>query len=761
MVSSEPKNNGQGSMLPVPVSGAAGPGGDTALVPAGARDLDPVPAAALPTRGLAPAISLNNLIRAARHCWRLALTLGLTLGVGLAAAAWFLLPDRYTSYALLRVASAEPQLLPDKLGGMATVDRYFENTQVALLKSRPIIRAALRRPEISDLSMVRERPDPALWLEEDLKAGFIEKTDIIRVSLTGSSPREVALLVRAVTEAYMEQGVNAQRNQKKAQFDNLEKICLGSEEKIRTQRDVLRRLAEAMKSSDSQALTLKQKMLLDEYATLKRELMLLQAQLRNAEVTIDVQKGEVRPVADTSPNVPEFLIEQALDTSPTVLKKRLELDQLEARIIQAARMYQPGQGALARLESERKGLEEQLAKARTEERAAIRKQLADRLRAEQEARAQQAKENVEVWKRQKGLLEAEAERVDKEAKKLGITSFELEQKRGEIEEAESMIKRIREEKERLQVELQSTNQRVTVLHSAEEPDRKDTAFKVRSTAALGFGGLLFGLFGVALVEARARRIRTREEVAGELGVRVVGTLPALEARSTSVAVPRWWRKPSADPSAVLTASVDAIRSLILADPRRDSCARVLMVTSAMAREGKTSLASHLAMSLARAGQRTLLIDCDLRRPNLHNVYAMEAGPGLAEVLTGKTGVAEAVRSGPAEGLSVLTAGQSPREVGPGTLVRGMPSLLEEFRGRYDFILLDCCPVLPVADALLLANVVDGALLSVRAGQSQAPQLLAACERLSALRIPIVGAVLTGAHDVAQSYGYEYLTEPIA
>jgi uncharacterized protein involved in exopolysaccharide biosynthesis len=250
-----------------------------------------------------PALSFGNLIRAGRQRWRAALTLGLTLGAALAAAAWFLLPDRYTSYALLRVASYEPQLLPDKQAGAAPADRYFENTQVALIKSRPICLAALRRPGAGELGMVRERPDPGAWLEEDLKVGFIEKTDIVRVSLTGSNARDVAALVKAVTDAYLEQGVNAQRNQKLTQLDNLEKVCLASEAKIRSQRDVLRRLADALKSSDSQALTLKQKMVLEEYATLKKELMLVQAQLRNAEVTLAVsqQNNGVRPAPAAPP----------------------------------------------------------------------------------------------------------------------------------------------------------------------------------------------------------------------------------------------------------------------------------------------------------------------------------------------------------------------------------------------------------------------------------------------------------------------------
>jgi capsular exopolysaccharide synthesis family protein len=688
-------------------------------------------------------------MRGVRYRWRLALVASVGLGSVLALATWFLMPTRYTAYTLLRVAPGEPQLLPEDRHSTAPADRYFENTQVALIKSRPIILAALRRPKVSELGIVRAQSDPAMWLEDDLKVGFLEKTDIIKVSLSSADPEEVAILVNAVKDAYLEQGVNAQRNQKLIQLDNLEKVYLGSEEKIRGQRQVLRQLAESLKSSDSQALTFKQKISLDEFASVKRELTLLEAQLRIAEVTLAAQKASLQAV-DKVP-VPEHLIDQAVEISPVLLQKKLELAQLEAKISQTANVFNPGQGMLAKYEEERKVQKAQLDKIRAEERSSIARLIAKQKRSELEEKVHVTAENLEILREQHKRLKVEVDRLDKEAQKIGLTSFELEQKRSDIEQAEAMIKKLREEKERLQVELQSSSGRVTVLHQAEPPDKKDLAPKIRASAGAGIAGLLLGLFGIGFWEARARRILTKEEVTTGLGMRVVGTLPVLPNRMGATHQNGWWRR-DGDPLAMLDASVDGIRTLVLDGRAESACGQVLMITSALAREGKTTLAGHLALSLARAGKRALLVDCDFHRPQLDHVFHLEPGPGLAEVLAGEIDVDRAVRQA-SGGLSILTVGQAATRISQATVLRGMRRVLDELRAHYDFVLLDCCPVLPVADALVVGKLTDGVLLSLRAGLSQAPHVFAAYERLTALRVPFLGAVVNGAHERVGRYEY--------
>jgi capsular exopolysaccharide synthesis family protein len=185
-----------------------------------------------------------------------------------------------------------------------------------------------------------------------------------------------------------------------------------------------------------------------------------------------------------------------------------------------------------------------------------------------------------------------------------------------------------------------------------------------------------------------------------------------------------------------------------------------MVTSAVPQEGKTTLVCHLALSIARAQRKTLLIDCDLRRPALHHVFDIPSGPGLSEVLRGETQVASVTRPGPVEGLDILPAGHNSREATQILATGEMRKLLEQLRGRYDFVLIDCSPVLLVADALALGKRVDGVLLSVRPELSQMTRVQEAYERLTSVGVPVVGTVVNGIrlNSGVYDYGYGYYAD---
>ena len=228
---------------------------------------------------------------------------------------------------------------------------------------------------------------------------------------------------------------------------------------------------------------------------------------------------------------------------------------------------------MPKYEAELEEIKKDLEKVKTERRAAVVALIADKVRSEQATKSDQLQENVAVWKREEAKLQQEVDRLGLEAQKIGITSFELELKRTEIDQAETVLKRLRDEKERLQVELQSTSQRVTVLSAAEVPELPDGATRIRGTALAGFAGLLAGFFGVSYWDARGRRIRTKEEVANELGLRVVGTLPALPGKpGLEPARPRAAGR-GADPAAVWLASIDSIRAAVLCDADdRPGCA---------------------------------------------------------------------------------------------------------------------------------------------------------------------------------------------
>jgi capsular exopolysaccharide synthesis family protein len=179
----------------------------------------------------------------------------------------------------------------------------------------------------------------------------------------------------------------------------------------------------------------------------------------------------------------------------------------------------------------------------------------------------------------------------------------------------------------------------------------------------------------------------------------------------------------------------------------------MMITSAMPGEGKTSLASYLATSLARSGLRTLLIDSDLRRPMLNTIFELPAGPGLSELLRGEVDIEAALMATAVEDLTLLPGGRCDRQALRNLSLGGIAPLFEGLKQRFDFIIVDTSPMLPVADAMMVAQQVDAALFSIFSDVSRKDKVRAAIERLQRLNVPVLGAVVTGSHFGPYGNGY--------
>jgi capsular exopolysaccharide synthesis family protein len=169
-----------------------------------------------------------------------------------------------------------------------------------------------------------------------------------------------------------------------------------------------------------------------------------------------------------------------------------------------------------------------------------------------------------------------------------------------------------------------------------------------------------------------------------------------------------------------------------------------MVTSALGQEGKTTVASQLAVSLARSGRRTLLIDGDVRNPQQHVVLGMAMQRGLCEVLRSEATLDEVVKATPAEGLWALCAGYRDANTDQALASPVLGRLFQELRSRFDLIVVDTGPVLTNPDAMLIGQHVDAAVISVRRDVSRLPKVNEACGRLQAVGVHVVGAVLNGA-----------------
>lgn len=249
-------------------------------------------------------------------------------------------------------------------------------------------------------------------------------------------------------------------------------------------------------------------------------------------------------------------------------------------------------------------------------------------------------------------------------------------------------------------------------------------------------GLLLGGGAAVVRHLLGRRLATAEEVTALLGARPLGVVAA--HRRAAADVPAGLAEPT------WTEGYRTTRDALgLVSP--DGPPQVLLVTSAAQGEGKSTTSCHLALAMAAAGSRVLLVDADLRRPVVASRLGLEASVGLVDVLAGRLELQDAVQPSLHPGLSVLAAGRTPPD--PGALLgsRQMRVLLDAARQQHDVVVVDAPPVLPVTDAGVLVGATDGALLVVRAGRTARAEVLEAQERLEQGSGRVLGTVLVAAH----------------
>jgi len=180
-------------------------------------------------------------------------------------------------------------------------------------------------------------------------------------------------------------------------------------------------------------------------------------------------------------------------------------------------------------------------------------------------------------------------------------------------------------------------------------------------------------------------------------------------------------------------------------------ARKILVASSVPQEGKSTTSTNLAITLAQSGARTLLIDCDLRRPTQNSVFGLPREPGLVNCLIGTKRLEEAIHPSGVPNLDILTSGTIPPN--PSELIgsRRMREMLTELEDHYDMIIIDSPPVGAVTDAVILSTLADTTILVVRAHKTKMEFLEKAREGLERVNMPLLGVVLND-FDVSQSYG---------
>ena len=290
--------------------------------------------------------------------------------------------------------------------------------------------------------------------------------------------------------------------------------------------------------------------------------------------------------------------------------------------------------------------------------------------------------------------------------------------------------------------------KVTTLASAQLPEEASSPNVLRNLSVVLVLGLLLGI-GIALM-----RHILDTKVRSEADIRAITDSPVLGVVGYTDELPK---HPVIVRDEPLSASSEEVRRLRTNLQFIDFAQRPrsIVVTSSIPAEGKSTIAINLAVSLADAGARIILVDADLRRPAIAEYAGLEGAAGLTSVLIGRAKVADVVQPLRDRTLDVLPSGPIPPN--PSELLgsTAMAKLLENLTSTYDMVLLDSPPVLPVTDAAVLSKMAGGALIVVGADRIHRPQLLETLELLNTVDAHVFGLVVNkiSRRDTGP-YGYE-------
>jgi capsular exopolysaccharide synthesis family protein len=277
----------------------------------------------------------------------------------------------------------------------------------------------------------------------------------------------------------------------------------------------------------------------------------------------------------------------------------------------------------------------------------------------------------------------------------------------------------------------------------------------RRNLIMAFAFALGGFVGVVLaflIEALDATFKTGTQVEQALGVPVLGA--KFEVRGLRFGLPGRRRRSSKEAIASMIANPAVRVSLMRSGD--DEKPKIVLVTSSLPGEGKTTASVLLAASSATAGQRTLLIDCDLRRTTVTRYFGFQGEPGLADVLSKRLPVGDAIRHDERTGIAILPAGTSAHSPADLLNSREMRELIRDVRDQYDCIVLDASAVLAVVESAILATMVDRILFIVQWNRTPRASVIEAFRSLGPDARNIAGVMMSRVNQKRmQSYGYGY------
>lgn len=679
-------------------------------------------------------------------------------------AIWFSIEPLYDITGAIRVAPILPNILTGEADrGEISNYQSFMYTQAEMITSSQVVQRVADDLVGKNLSFFRNEPTGFVTkLEQSVKntsmkpesAGILKqaifngvisaatdrRTELIKITMKSTKSEEAKQVVDAFISAYMAVEVSSSAQGQDRKLTVLEDERKVLVEKLKSHRETIRQLAQEYGTA---ALSGRQDMMLQRVATLLAELTKIEARRINLEAQVQLLKQtEERAIA------PEDLLrmrQQYINDDPAVGVLTANIVELDQELIVAGQTL-----ASTNPELERKAKLLEALKAHLEERKEEAGKTFDDLMSKELANASNqdltnARAELEQTVAYENRLREMLTKEDAETIGLGRKQLTIQDLQDQLSFTKEMYDAVRRRIQELEMERKRPA-RISVAYNADIASVRDK--RIKYTMALIFGAMSCGMLLAFLRDKADYSLYTPDDVTKRVGVRIIGT-------TTNADYFDRFKLPQQ-----VANDYQTIRAnLGLRDG--GGIPNKLVVTSAGIRDGKTTFAINLATSLAKAGKKTLLIDGDLRKPDIRRLLNLPKGSGgLQDVLLGKN-FESVVDSMPLVGFDVLTADS--RNVSDAFELLSLPDVskyLNLISAKYDHVIIDTPPVLAFPDALLWAKIADGVILTSFAGHTEEQDLKETLERLAQIKVKVLGTILNSvrANYSYNRYGYSYYAD---
>ena len=707
--------------------------------------------------------STSSLIAAVLRRWHIAVLVFLVMcAIGI-PAIWLFLEPRYDVTGAIRVAPILSNILTGEADkGEISNYQSFMNTQADMVISPQVIQrvaddltgkhltffedritgigAKLRRK----MDIDKVKLDATNILKQAMIDGIItsvaaRNSELVKVTMTSNNPEEAKKIVDAFIQAYMLVEVSNSlqgRDQQLTVLENEQKVLA---EKLESQREAIRKLGQEY---GSVTLTGRQDMMLARVSSLLAEQTKVEAKRMGLETQIKLLE-EKKP--SLSPDELMKMSEEYLNSDIAVQELTKQLAQLEQDAILSSQTMVPGNPMLQQKKDFVKTFQARLDEKREEVSKKFDERMSkqmDKTSADELANARLDLEQTVVYENRlrEMLAKEDAKTVEVGRKQLAIEEIK-EQLASTKEIYDTIGRRIQE----LEMERKRPA-RVSVAYNADIASIQDK--RVKLTLAIIFGALACGLFGAILRDKADLSLHTPDDVFRHIGIRIIGTTTS--PRTVEQAL---WSRQMAEDYQTIRANLGLLDD--------GGMPKKLVITSPGPRDGKTTFAVNLATSLSRSGKKVLLIDGDLRKPDIGRLLNIpRESRCLQDVLLGNK-PEKAACAVSSNGLYVLAA-DSQSSIDPYELLAS-PRMAEQVNNiseEYDHVIIDTPPVLAFPDALLWAKAAGAVILTGFADQTTSPDLKETKERLDEIGVRILGTVLSNV-PVGRSYyryGYGYYAQ---